>query len=113
MVAVETRLWPWIVRAVPAPLAYRWLGGHWERVSEAAGVKLRMYDLRHLSAQFAGDRGATDRDLAIHLGHASNSAMTFRHSRRAVARAIAEELLGPASAPRGQDAQESAQAGVA
>lgn len=111
VVAVDARLWAWIDRAFPAPLAYRWLGEHWNRAYEVAKVRLRMYDLRHLSAQFAGDHGATDRDLAIHLGH-SNPATSHRYSRRAVARgvarAIADELLGPAPVP-----QESTQAGVA
>lgn len=101
-VAVDPRLWEWIERAVPAPLAYRWLNEYWGRAQAATGIKLRMYDLRHLSAQFAGDRGATDRDLTIHLGH-SNPAMSHRYSRRAVARtiagAIADELLGEEVAP--------------
>ncbi len=107
VVAVDERLWTWIERAVPAPLGYRWLGEHWRRACRTAGVELRMYDLRHLSAQFAGDRGASDRDLAIHLGH-SNPAMSHRYSRRAVARSVArasaDELLG-----EGLRAQESAQ----
>lgn len=109
--AVDARLWTWIDRAGPAPLAYRWLGQHWRRTCKAAGARLRLYDLRHLSAQFAGERGASDRDLAVHLGH-SNPEMSHRYSRRAVARnaarAIADELLGLAPAP-----QEFTQAGVA
>ncbi len=109
VVAVDARLWAWVDRAVPAPLAYRWLGEYWHRACAAAEVRLRMYDLRHLSAQFAADQGATDRDLTVHLGH-SNPAMSHRYARRAVARgvarAIGDALLGPVPA-----AQETAQAG--
>jgi integrase len=101
-VAVDARLWGWIDRAVPAPLHERWLGVYWRRACQAAEVVgVRMYDLRHLSAQLAGDRGVTDRDLTVHLGH-SNPGMSHRYSRRRTARlvaaAVAEGLLEGRSA---------------
>ena len=97
VVAVDERLWNWIDGAVPSNLQYRWLNEYWKRACKAAGVQgLRMYDLRHLSAQYAGDRGVTDRDLTIHLGH-SNPSMSHRYSRRRTARgvavAVADELV--------------------
>ena len=92
VVAVDERFWGWIERAVPSRLQYRWLGVYWNRAREKAGCpELRMYDLRHLSAQYAGDRGVTDRDLTIHLGH-SNPKMTHVYSRRGIARGIAKAI---------------------
>ena len=88
-VAVDERLWHWIEQGVPSPLRYRWLWRWWNRACEAAKVKdFRMYDLRHLSAQYAGDMGATDRDLATHMRHADPK-MTHRYSRTATARKVA------------------------
>lgn len=91
VVAVDARLWAWVDRAVPAPLGYGWLRVYWLRAEEKTGVVLPMKHLRHLSAQFAGDRGASDRDLTIHLGH-SNPAMSHRYSRRALARGVAKQI---------------------
>lgn len=92
VVAVDPRLWEWIERAVPAPLGYKWMRTHWVRARKAAGYPdLRMKDLRHLSAQFAGDEGATDRDLTTHLGH-SNPAMSHRYSARRTARKVAGQI---------------------
>lgn len=91
-VAVDERLWPWIERAVPPVLGARWLGVHWRRARDAAGVPdVRMYDLRHLSGQLAADAGATDRDIAVHLGH-TTSTMAFRYTRRATARKVARGI---------------------
>jgi integrase len=96
-VAVDPRLWDWVDQAVPSPLAYRWLNEYWKRACRAAEViGFEMRHLRHLSAQLAGDRGATDRDLTVHLGHATPT-MSHRYSRRrtarTVAQAVADELL--------------------
>jgi integrase len=91
-VAVDGRLWEWVERAVPAPLQYKWLRTHWLRACRKAGYEgVRLKDLRHLSAQLAGDAGATDRDLATHLGH-SNPTMSHRYSRRRVARGVAGRI---------------------
>ena len=44
-------------------------------------------------------------EAAVARGHSGNSAMIFQSRRRAVARAIADERLGPAEpAPEGQRA---------
>lgn len=85
-------MWSWVQAAVPSPLQYRWLNTWWKRACKEAKHELRMYDLRHLSAQFAGDEGATDRDLTIHMGH-SNVRMSHRYSRRKVAAALADVLV--------------------
>jgi integrase len=92
VVAFDPRVWEWIDRAVPAALAYRWLNRYWQRACKAAKVVgVRMYDLRHLSAQLAGDAGVTDRDLTVHLRHATPT-MSHRYSRRAVAWVVAERV---------------------
>lgn len=83
--------WTWVERAIPAPLAYGWLRKYWTRACNAAGVRLPMRHLRHLSAQFAADGGASDRDLTVHLGH-SNPATSHRYSRRLVARGVAKQI---------------------
>jgi len=91
-IAVDERLWVWIVAAVPSNVQYKWLNKYWNRACRKAKVKnLRMYDLRHMSAQFAGDRGASDRDLTVHLGH-SNPKMSHRYSRRRISRQVATHI---------------------
>lgn len=91
-VAVDARLWAWIARAVPAPLGYGWLSIWWRRTVRQAGYAgLRLYDLRHLSAQLAADLGATDRDLTTHLGH-TNPKMAHRYARRPTARGVAAKI---------------------
>ncbi len=106
-VAVDPRLWGWIDVAIPAPLAYRWLNEWFKRARKEAKLPgtLTMYDLRHLSAQFAGDEGVTDRDLTVHMGH-STPAMSHRYSRRQVVRtvagAVADRLLEGDNAKHGR-----------
>lgn len=91
-VAVDARLWPWIERAVPPVLGYKWLRIWWRRACKAAELEgVWMYDLRHLSGQLAADLGATDRDIMIHLRHA-NAGMTHRYTKRRVARAVAGKI---------------------
>ena len=102
VVAVDERFWGWIERAVPSQLQYRWLGVYWNRAREKAKCPtLRMYDLRHLSAQYAGDRGVTDRDLTIHLGHADPK-MSHVYSRRGIARGIAKVIADVLEEGQGQ-----------
>ena len=92
MVSVDERLWAWVDRAVPSPLHDRWLRNWFNRATEAAGLPgVQMYDLRHLSAQFAGDQGATDRDLTVHMGH-SRVDTSHRYSRRRTARKVAQAV---------------------
>lgn len=89
--------WEWLARAIPAPLAYGWLHEYWSRACKPdpekgwPGAKLPMRHLRHLGAQLAGDGGASERDLAGHLGH-SNTITTFRYTRRKGARGIAHSI---------------------
>jgi integrase len=72
IVAVEPACWPWIVQAIPSPLAYKWLRIHWVRACKAAGVQDdRLHDLRHAMAQWAHDGGASLTALMGVLGHAT------------------------------------------
>ncbi len=69
----------------------------WNDAVARVGIEdFKMGDSRHLAAQFAGDEGMTDRDLAIYLGH-TNPTMSHRYSRtptaRKVAKAVADRLL--------------------
>ncbi|UCG87767.1 MAG: hypothetical protein JSW71_04250 [Gemmatimonadota bacterium] len=96
-VVVDPRYWQWIKRGVPSNLQYRWLNIYWKRACEAKKLKdLRMYDIRHLTGQIAGDFGVSDRDMTVHLGHSSVQ-MSHRYTRRAVSKrtaaAIAEALV--------------------
>jgi len=105
-VSVSPDLWAWIDRAVPSPLAYRWLNTWFKRAAEQADFPgLRMYDLRHLSAQYAGDFGATDRDLTIHMGHSrvdQSHQYSARRTARKVAAAVGQALV--ADMPEGLSA---------
>ncbi len=96
-VAVDERLWHWVERAIPAPLKTKQLRRHWNDAVARVGIEdFKMGDSRHLAAQFAGDEGVTDRDLAIYLGH-TNPTMSHRYSRtptaRKVGKAVADRLL--------------------
>jgi integrase len=52
VVRVDERLWPWVVAAVPSPLAYKWLREYFKRAVKAVGapLDLRLHDLRHCYA---------------------------------------------------------------
>lgn len=91
-VAVDEEMWPWVDAGVPAPLRERWLRVYFNRAKDKAKlVDFRMYDLRHLGAQFAGDAGVTDRDLTVHLRH-TNPKMSHRYSRRLISRKAAKGI---------------------
>jgi len=91
-VAVAPAMWDWIEAAIPLPIGDKWLRRWWKRACRAAKVKgIRMYDLRHLSAQLAADAGMADSAVATHLRH-SNASTTRRYTRRAVARKVAAAI---------------------
>ncbi len=91
-VAVDKPMWKWVNAGVPAPLKDRWLRIYFNRARDKAKLRdFRMYDLRHLGAQFAGDAGVTDRDLTVHLRH-TNPKMSHKYSRRLVSRRAAKGI---------------------
>ena len=91
-VGVDEEWWPWVDSGVPSPLQDRWLRIYFNRARDKAKLKdFRMYDLRHLGAQFAGDAGVSDRDLTIHLRH-TNPKMSHKYSRRLVSRITAKAI---------------------
>ena len=56
---VAPEMWPWVTRAVPAPLAYKWLREYWVRARKAVGAgDVRLRDLRHFTAQTLVNGGA-------------------------------------------------------
>ena len=81
VVRVDERLWPWIVAAVPSPLAYTWLRLHFKRALKAAGAPsdLRLHDLRHCYAQWLVDAGASEARVQVGMRHAT-AAMTRRYA---------------------------------
>jgi len=78
---VDPELWPWIVAAVPAPVAYKWLRLYWKRALRAAGADgtLRLHDLRHLTAQLLVNAGQTEASVQRTMRHAT-PAMTRRYA---------------------------------
>ena len=95
---VDPALWPWVVAAVPSPLAYCWLRLHWKRALKAVGADptLRLHDLRHLTAQLLVNAGQTEASVQSTMRHETAS-MTRRYARQKDrgenAAALARELL--------------------
>ncbi|MGQ0701978.1 MAG: tyrosine-type recombinase/integrase [Gemmatimonadales bacterium] len=100
---VDPELWPWVVAAVPAPVAYQWLRIHWKRALAAVGADrtLRLHDLRHLTAQVLVEAGRSEASVQTTMRHAT-PAMTRRYARRKDrgenAAALARALLNARSA---------------
>jgi len=103
VLAVDPDLWPWIVRAVPAPVAYKWLRLYWKRALEAAGADttLRLHDLRHLTAQLLVNAGQSEASVQTTMRHAT-AGMTRRYAKQRDrgqnAAALARVLLDARSA---------------
>ena len=95
---VDPSLWPWIVAAVPAPVAYCWLRLHWKRALASVGADptLRLHDLRHLTAQLLVNAGQSEASVQSTMRHETAS-MTRRYARQKDrgenAAALARELL--------------------
>ena len=55
---MDADLWPWIERAIPSPVQYKWLREHFKRAAREVGLPdLRLHDLRHCFGQWATDAG--------------------------------------------------------
>lgn len=98
---VAPEMWEWIRRAVPAPLAYKWLRAHWVRARRAVGAgDVRLHDLRHLTAQLLVNAGQSEASVQSTMRHA-NPNMTRRYARQRDrgenARALADVLLATGS----------------
>jgi integrase len=97
-ISVDPRLWEWVVRAVPAPVQYKWLRLYWKRSLAAvkADTTLRLKDLRHCCGQWAVNEGVAEAKVQTQLRH-STSTMTRRYTkskdRDEVAHAVADHLL--------------------
>lgn len=103
VVKVGEKAWPWIVAAVPSPLQYKALRGHWKAACEAAGAEgLWMHDLRHFYGQQLVESGQSEASVQTGLRHASPG-MTRRYTRRKdhgeLARGM-DEILFPAPDPK-------------
>jgi len=111
-VAVHPKLWRYVESAVPAPLAYRALRGHWRAACKKAGVDVRIHDLRHSYAQWAVNAGVPESKVQSALRH-KTSGQTRRYSKTKekgeAANAVGQVLLSAQSGK--QLAQIAAQGG--
>ena len=97
---VDERLWPWIQRAVPSPLKYRWLRLHWVWACQAVKAgDLRLHDLRYCYGQWLSDEGVPEARIQVGMRHATTS-MTRRYTKQRDkgenAKAIAEVMCASA-----------------
>ena len=81
-VQVDADLWPWIERAIPSPVQYKWLREHFKRAAREVGLPdLRLHDLRHCFGQWAVDGGVPESVVQVALRHADPS-MTRRYTKQ-------------------------------
>ncbi len=97
---VAAEMWPWVTRAVPAPLAYKWLREYWVRARNAVGAgDVRLHDLRHFTAQTLVNAGRSEASVQTTMRHATAD-MTRRYAKQRErgenAQALAEVLLATA-----------------
>ena len=79
---IDSRLWPWVERGIPAQLKQGWLRKHWYRACDALGVpRIHLHDLRRCTGQWLVDAGQNLVSVKATLGHAT-LAMTERYARR-------------------------------
>lgn len=83
MLRVDPGLWPWVLAAVPAPVAYNWLRKYWKRALASVGADqtLRLHDLRHLTAQLLVNAGQSEASVQTTMRHAT-AGMTRRYARQ-------------------------------
>lgn len=72
---VAEAAWPWVLRAVPAPVDYYHLRAAWKRALAAAeaDTSLRLHDLRHLTAQLLVNAGQSEASVQVTMRHATAS----------------------------------------
>jgi integrase len=78
-VAVYPPLWPYVERAVPAPVGYKALRRAWAAACEKVGVALRIHDLRHCYGQWAVNSGVPESKVQSAMRH-KTAAMTRRYT---------------------------------
>lgn len=99
LVRVDPKLWKWIDRGIPAPLAYKWLRLNFKQALRDAGLDetLRLHDLRHAHGQWAVEAGVPEALVQVSLRHAQ-LATTRRYTKQAnkgtVAAGLAKALAG-------------------
>lgn len=95
-VAVHPKFWPSVEAAIPSPLGYKALRRHWVAACRAAGVSVRLHDLRHCFGQWGVDRGVPEAKVQQALRHKTAS-MTRRYTKTKqkgeAAYAVGEALL--------------------
>lgn len=89
--------WPWIRRAVPAPLGYAWLRKHWRRACAKLEVTdVTLHSLRHCAAQWAVNAGVPEASVQAALRHetaATTRIYTLQKARGQMTQALAGVLL--------------------
>jgi hypothetical protein len=78
---VDARMWRWITAGVPSPVGIKWLRIYWRRALTAAGQDpdFRLYDLRHLPAQWLTDHGLSEARVSKFMRH-GDPTMTRRYA---------------------------------
>ncbi len=79
---VDPTLWAWLEAAIPAPVGYKSLRGHWKRACASLGLlDLRLHDLRHCTGQWLTDAGRPEASVQQTLRH-KDPAMTRRYTKQ-------------------------------
>jgi integrase len=111
-VVVHPKLWRHLESAVPSPLAYKALSGHWRAACAKAGVEVRIHDLRHCYAQWAVNAGVPEAKVQTALRH-KTAGQTRKYAKTKekgdAANAVGQVLLRAQSTK--QSAQVAAQGG--
>lgn len=82
VIRVAEWLWPWVVKAIPAPIGHNWLRKYWYRACKAAKAPpTTLHDLRHCYGQWAVEGGANESDVQTALRHTSLN-MTRRYTKQ-------------------------------
>lgn len=99
-VVVDSFVWPYVERAVPAPVGYKTLRRVWVAACKKSGVTYRIHDLRHCFAQWAVGAGVPESKVQSAMRHRT-PAMTRRYSltqeKGDASRAVARTLFAEGS----------------
>ena len=82
IISVGPKVWPYVVRAVPSPVRYKWLYTHWKRACQSQNVSdLTLHDLRHFFGQELIDYGVPEPAVQQGLRH-SDPNQTRRYTKK-------------------------------
>lgn len=95
-VAVHPKLWVKVEAAIPCPIRYKALRGHWATACKKVGINAHIHDLRHCYGQWGVNGGVPEAKVQAGLRHKTAS-MTRRYTttkdKGEAAFAVGEALL--------------------